>query len=126
MAIDSSSLSEPCELLCRGVLVGLVRQTLLSDNTWYGRIEFRLHEGMGEVRDRMSSFVSFCEDWHDRLNRHPENPPDAAEFEKFGELLQTGSWILRDNEGRNHPIGQAPVFLKGGEISWFFASAGGS
>jgi hypothetical protein len=100
------------------VLVGHVRDAFCSDATWHGNFDIQLLPDDDEQAPRLIDFIDFCEKWDERLTGDPSNPPDAAEFDRFSDLLTSGLWFVTNAAGETCQIDEAPVFFAGGEVSW--------
>ncbi len=107
-----------CELRCDRALVGVIRNVFESDRTWYGAIDPTLQQRDPPLDARVEEFISFCVDWHRRLDDHQDEPPDAVEFEEFKDVLRPGRWSVAWPDGREDKLHQAPVFFAGGEVTW--------
>jgi hypothetical protein len=97
------------------VLVGEVAELFVHQGTWFGIFLSRLPADGSAVQRRLAEFVAFCERWHQRLKAGDD--PDAAEFDEFGPIVQSGHWQVVGERGERTAIDQAPVFVDG-EVSW--------
>jgi len=100
------------------VLIGQVTDTYYSDRTWWGILKRIAHPSDGELAHRVLSFIDFCEDWNERTGKNPADPPSAAEFDQYSDVLKSGLWSIRNAEGERNRIGTAPLFYAGGEFCW--------
>lgn len=110
-------MSVTVDLLYDSTLVGHITNVLRSDDTWYG--VFRIADGLAQqgFGKRILEFIQFCEDWNEKT-RLADTPPDAAEFDAYSDLLTSSAWLVRNEEGNLSRIVDAPVFFRGGEITW--------
>ena len=100
------------------VIVGCIRDLTFSDDTWYGHyhpLQSQENEG---VELRVNEYVRFSSDWHDRAEANPQNPPSAAEFDKYSDIISSGQWSAASNDGESFGIVDAPVFFSDGSITW--------
>jgi hypothetical protein len=97
------------------ILVGEIADPFLHQNTWFGSFRQRVSQECGSTEQRLCEFISFCNDWDARNNRGDD--ADASEFEQFDDVLNSGLWYTRTNDGAVSRIDQAP-FFSGDEISW--------
>lgn len=116
---------EPKHLVCQGCLVGDIDDPFFSDGTWYGSLTLRIGEAGNPPARRILEFISFSEEWNEATSRDLDDPPDASEFDRFSDLIQDGLWRAKCADGTERPIAAAPVFVKGGEISWQFEGDSG-
>jgi hypothetical protein len=114
--------SRTCELHCGNLLVAIVHEPFESGSTWFGSVRVTLQAGDGAHAARVLQFIAFTIDWHARVERDPAHPPDPEEFDRFTDLVDSGVWFTRWPDGHEEPIGQAPAFAPGGEVSWFIQS----
>lgn len=98
--------------------VGRVRDAFCTDATWYGALECAITSDDGPLAGRLVEFMVFCEQWNQRSAAAPENPPAAAEFDRFADVVKSGLWFTETKSGEKQPIVEAPVFFAGGELSW--------
>ena len=105
----------PSNLYYDSVLVGEVAEPFEHQGTWFGSFTSRLPLDGSEMQQRLAEFVAFCERWHQRLKAGDD--PDAAEFDAFGPIVQSGRWRVVDERGMGTAIDQAPVFVEG-KVSW--------
>jgi hypothetical protein len=100
------------------VHVATVTSACESDATWYG--EVHLHPASDELANRLRSFISFCEEWNERVD---EKGTRASEFDAFADII--GEWRLLAPDGELvHWVRDAPVFFEGSEVSWCAAPSG--
>lgn len=97
-----------------GILVGMVVDAFVSDETGHGTFRASACEDPRLARAR--DFVRFCVDWNARTRESPI-PPDAAEFDAYGDVVKTGRWHLAGT-GLRIAIEDAPVFFPGDDVSW--------
>lgn len=100
------------------VLIGRITDAYYSDWTWWGILKRDAQPIDGELAYRLLSFIDFCEDWNERTKKNPTDPPSAAEFDRYADLLKSGLWFVRNSEGRQQQIDTAPLFHAGGEFCW--------
>jgi hypothetical protein len=99
-------------------VIGHIRDVFYSDETWYGMFEKVRHSHENPLVDRILEFISFSEDWNGRVERNPQEPPDASAFGRYSDLLTSGLWLARSAEGDVWHIAEAPVFFPGGDVTW--------
>lgn len=97
------------------LVVGTIEEAFVSDGTWFGEFLPEPQAGREQAGIRVSEFIKFCQDWHDRLAKGAD--PDATEFEQFADLISSGLWHVRTTDGSDQAIVEAPVFT-GTEITW--------
>jgi hypothetical protein len=97
------------ELLFKSSVVGRIKDTFLSDMTWYG-VFIPADEMPNPVRD----FIVFCKSWHDRLKKG--YPHSAEEFDSYRDILASGLWQTRGPEGQSEFINDI-VFVED-DVSW--------
>jgi hypothetical protein len=106
------------EIWYGSVRVGRVRDAFFTDATWYGVFETTLRPDDGGLPARLDDYIRFCIDWN-RRTRDNADPPDADEFDRYADVLETGRWFTRTPEGATRPIDIAPVFFEeGDEVTW--------
>ena len=103
----------PTVLFCNDYRVGNLTGAFFSDNTWYATVNLTLND-QSAFAQRIHSFITFCIDWHDRI----DSDPDASEFDDFTDVVNESNWSTVADDGSQHAIHAAPVFLAGGDISW--------
>src|SRR5262245_46104409 len=106
------------DLFYGDIAIGHIRDVFFSDETWYGVFEKAQHSDENPLIRRIFDFISFSEDWNERTERDPNNPPDATEFDRYSDLLTSGSWLTRSAGGDVWHIIEAPMFSRGGEVTW--------
>jgi hypothetical protein len=106
------------------MLVGQIKEAFSSDATWHGVFEPQVDPADGPVARRVWEFIEFCERWNDRVRASPEEPPDATEFDRYTDVLKSGLWRTKDALGQENQIAEAPVFFRGGEVSWHLENVG--
>ena len=103
-------------LYYRDVLVGVIKNPFYSDDTWFGTFELGTEGRYAELERRVTDYIHFVEDWNERVRR--DDPADPGEFEQYSDLVQSGLWSTKDEGGVVSAIAEAPVFFRGGDISW--------
>jgi hypothetical protein len=99
-------------------LVGRVREAVCTDTTWYGTLERTISTSDGPLAARLIEFMTFCTQWNERSAAMPENPPDAAEFDRFNDVIKSGLWFTQTKEGLKQQVTEAPFFFPENEVSW--------
>ena len=113
------------DLFFGDVLVGRVCGCYCAEGTWYGDYNLMLQSN-NFIDQRLLAFVTFAEDWLDRLNRNINSPPDAAEFDQFSDLMQPKVWQMRSSDGTIiHSLDDAPTIVGGQELCWAERPRGG-
>jgi hypothetical protein len=103
------------------ILVGRISDLFYSESTWFGVFHLLAKPEAGELARRVVNFVLFCEAWNERLKNSNETggpPPEAAEFDDFSDIINSRSWTVRAPDGETAAIVEAPVFLRGGDVTW--------
>jgi len=103
------------------ILIGNIVKAFESEWTWYGTLKREISSDQGPLARRLLDFIGFCKEWNERA-RNRSDPPDAAEFDQFSDLLQSGQWMTKDSSGRANIVAEAPVFFEGGDVTWRVAS----
>lgn len=104
------------ELYYGATKVGVIKSPYVCDRTGYGLFELTLSPH-GPLQRRIIDFIRFSEEWHERLEANPSNPPDAAEFDDYNDLVYGKSWSLRSSDGNTSQLPVSPVFVAG-DITW--------
>jgi hypothetical protein len=100
-------------------MIGHVTDVFFSDQTWYGIFERGTHASSNNpVIRRVLEFISFCVDWNERTANNQNNPPDASEFDRYSDLVNSDLWHMRNPQGDVWHLDEAPVFFSGGDVSW--------
>jgi hypothetical protein len=107
------------------VLIGNLINIVCSDETWWATI-IRATSRDQVLPKRLESFIALCEDWNERTRTNHDDPPSAAEFDQFADVLKSGLWLVEMPAGGKERISDAPVFYSGGECSWRFENAPGN
>ena len=97
------------------VLVADLLDVITHQGTWFARYRQIVVPEQGPQQRRLCDFISFCEDWHQRLKRG--QAPDAEEFDQYTDVIKTGSWRVSCPDGSELTLTEAPVFVEG-ESSW--------
>ena len=103
------------ELWYDDVLVGHVRNVVHSDDTWHGVIALAIQRD-APLHTAIRDFIAFCEEWNER-QLGATHPPGAAEFRKHAGVIDSGKWVVKST-GSCVSIDEAPVFFRGGEVTW--------
>src|SRR5262245_26560713 len=90
------------------VLIGQITDPYYSDYTWWGVLKRIAQPDDGELATLLLSFIDFCEDWNERTRMNPTNPPGAAEFDLYDDLLKSGLWVASNAQGEQQQIDIAP------------------
>ena len=109
------------------VLLGTIQESYVDENTWYGVFRQVDTTTDDECLRRIVEFIQFCRRWNERQeasNEHGLPPPDAAEFHEYQDLIESHLWTVRAATGQERRLAGAPVFIEGGEVSWFLESSG--
>jgi hypothetical protein len=109
---------EYLELYYGRIRVGQVAGPFLSDETWYGIFSGCTTHNDEPLYLRITDYIKFCRDWNMRVKRDAANPPGAAEFDKFADLVSTDDWSVKSENGTVFRIIDAPLFYEDGEITW--------
>jgi hypothetical protein len=100
------------------VVVGKIHSPFEHQGTWFGEYELSPSLTGTLGGQRVTEFIEFCRDFHDRAAEDPGDGPDPAEFDQFKDLLTSGLWTTHDPSGATKNIIQAPMFIDDKEISW--------
>ncbi len=103
--------------------VGIVRNAFCSDETWYGRFEMTADPEAGAVEREIADFVEFCIEWNERARACAETA-DPAEFNRFSAVVEDGRWQAVELDGTALRIAEAPVFFRGGDVTWRVSESG--
>jgi hypothetical protein len=98
------------------LVVGDVTDVFEHQGTWFGTFRPAISAARGPVEFRICEFIDFSKDFNARAAEDEDT--DAKEFDRFDDLLSSGSWRVRDPSGAITEIKHAPNFLGGEEISW--------
>ena len=98
------------------LVVGTVRTPFQSDDTWYGIFDLDLSAQQGELALQIAEYIRFVEGWNERVRCN--DGADPREFDPYSNLVRSGLWVTRDEEGSVNRITDSPLFFAGGEISW--------
>jgi len=98
------------------VAVGQIKNPFYSDGTWYGTLELEVGPPGCELEHRIHDYILFVEDWNERVRRNDQ--ADASEFDRYSDLVKSGLWFTKNDEGGVSRIMEAPVFFVGNELSW--------
>ena len=98
------------------VLVGNLLSLSTSDDTYYGVLQTAISEKNGDLQKAILDYIQFSMEWNERLREHPEGPPSPDEFDRFGEIVRSGKWLLRRGSS-SFPIQDAPVFFVRNEVT---------
>jgi hypothetical protein len=102
------------ELFFLDVLVARLANVFISDDVYYAVPERYVSEARLDLVQRLASFIRFSIEWNERCES--TNPPNASEFDAFGDLIGPGKWrVIWANA--SVPILDAPVFYAN-EVSW--------
>jgi hypothetical protein len=98
------------------LVVGDITGVFEHQRTWFGTFRPAFSAARGPVECRICEFIDFCKNFCARSAADQDT--DAAEFDRFDDLLSSGPWRVRDPSGAIAEIKGAPNFLGGEEISW--------
>jgi hypothetical protein len=98
------------------VAVGQIKNAFESDGTWYGIVQLESPRPDRELPRRIYDYISFVEDWNERVRRGDE--ADASELDRYSDLIKSGLWFTKSDDGVVSRITEAPVFFAGNEVSW--------
>jgi len=105
------------------ILVGRIRNAFTSENTWYGDFELTVDPGSGTLAARLVEFIDVSTTFYDSDPNAPDAPDPVAEFDRFSDLVYSGSWHVETPSGQKRSILGAPAFFDQIEISWFEVDA---
>jgi hypothetical protein len=97
------------------VVVADLLDVMPHQGTWFARYRQVVAQGQGALQQRLCEYIAFCEGWHQRLKRGED--PDAAEFDPFADVIQSGSWRVPCPDGTELTMVEGPIFVEG-EASW--------
>ena len=98
------------------LVVGVITEVLEHQRTWFGTFRPAFSAAPGPLESRICEFIEFSKDFNARAAADQDT--DAAEFDRFDDLVSSGSWRVRDPSGAIVEIKHAPNFLGGDGISW--------
>jgi hypothetical protein len=105
-------------LLYGDIVIGQVRNCICNDDTWHGTL-IRIPLPVSDSNaTRAIDYIAFCSEWNGRVSKDPGHPPDAEEFKRFSDVVQSGMWKIVSRSGKQSVIEDAPLFFDGGELSW--------
>ena len=87
--------------------VGTIRNPFQDDDTWYGTVDLDLSPQDGELAHQIAEYVRFIEAWNERVHRNEQ--ADPGEFDQYSNLVKSGLWSTRDENGQVNRIAEAPV-----------------
>ena len=100
------------------LLVGEITDPFFSDGTWHGACCLLIDSKQGQTAKRILDYIEFSRDWNRRIAASPSNPPEASEFDRFHDVINSGLWSVEINNRERNRIINAPVFIEGKEMSW--------
>jgi hypothetical protein len=98
------------------VEVGQIKNAFLNDGMWYGTLELELSCQDRKLGRRINDYITFVEDWNERVRRADQ--ADTSEFDRYSDLVKSGLWFTRNEEGAVSYIRETPIFFAGNELSW--------
>ncbi len=98
------------------IVVGDITEVFEHQGTWFGTFRPAFSVPGVPLERRIREFIEFCKDFTARAASDQDH--DAAEFDRFDDLVSSGTWRVRDPSGAITEIKHAPNFLGGDEISW--------
>ena len=100
------------------LIVGYVRNAIVSDDTWYGVFEPHPKLKTTELGCRVADYMYFCQQWNEAL-RTDTGSSHPSDFEAFADIVSEGLWKTElESSAAPLLIEQAPVFFVGGEVSF--------
>jgi hypothetical protein len=84
-----------------------------ATQTWFGEF-FPCLTGGSTPERQLRDLIAFCKEWHVRLDAGED--VDAAEFDRFADLLKSRLWNTESPDGTVDAI-DAPVFYDN-HITW--------
>jgi hypothetical protein len=118
MTKSTGTVPDTVQLWYGSQVVGQITGVFLSDDTWFGSFHSDLARRGEKVPERVTEFIEFCQDWNNRVESSPNEPPHPAEFDQYSDLLKSGLWCVKSEQGDVWRISEAPVFAGDGEVSW--------
>ena len=98
------------------LVVGEITDVFEHQGTWFGAFCSAFSDARGPLERRICEFIDFSKDFNARAAADEDTDP--AEFDRFDDVVCSGSWRVRDPSGAITEIKHAPNFLGGEEISW--------
>jgi hypothetical protein len=102
----------------KDLLVGTVSEAFYSDGTWFASFQRTIAPEANDLARRLHDYILFCMQWHARPQGCVTDPPEASEFDKYSDIIESGLWTVEAPDGGRFRITQAPVFMFEAEISW--------
>lgn len=102
----------------KSLVIGTISDVYCSDWTFYGSFKPAQSTDDDDFK-RVSEFICFCVDWHQRLDNDADDGPDPDEFNRFS-IVDSKQWTVTDETGTK-AVADAPVFFPGREITWRLA-----
>lgn len=104
------------DLFFRNNLIGQIEDVFETDGTWFG--DFKPTSGTNSSKNvsRALEFIEFCKAWN--ASQCSSEPRQADEFDKYSDVLESGSWTIADSLGATTQIEDAPNFADDNEVSW--------
>ena len=93
------------------VLVAELTNVMPHQGTWFALYRQVVDPDQGPEARRLCEYIAFCEEWHQRL-KHGENP-NAAEFDRFADVIYSGSWRVPCPDGTELTMTHGPGFVDG-------------
>src|SRR5690349_413207 len=109
------------ELWYDEVLVGNVLDPYESEGVWYGTSDIRLRAADGATARRVADFVEFSLEWNAKAERQED--PDAAEFDQYSDIINSGRWRVKVAGGVVFPVDQAPIFAPNKFVSYMLKAS---
>jgi hypothetical protein len=97
------------------ILVADLLNVIVHQGTWFALYRQIVTPEQGKQERRLCDYIAFCEEWHQRLKRGKD--PDAAEFDRFEDVLKSGLWHVPCPDGSELTMTEGPLFVEG-EASW--------
>jgi hypothetical protein len=115
---QSNDVPTAVELRYAGQVIGHITDVFFLDDTWFGSFRTDVRNCEQDMPERVMRFIEFCQDWNNRVESNPNEPPDPSEFDQYSDLLKSGLWSVKSAQGDVWHVAEAPVFSRDGDVSW--------
>lgn len=97
------------------LLVADLHRVFPHQGTWFAEYDLRILLGQGEIQDLILAYISFCEDFHQRIAQGQDH--DFDEFDRFAPIPETRSWNARLPNGGSVPM-EGRMWFADGQVIW--------
>ena len=97
------------------LLVADLHRVIPHQGTWFAEYDVRIIPGQGELQDQLLAYISFCEDFHQRIVDGRDH--DLDEFDRYVPISDCDSWNARLPTGVSVPM-EGKMWFADGQASW--------